>query len=408
LYLAAFAFYFKLNPIFVKWTGEKIAIPADQNIFQYSFFDETSRAYIHPLIIFFAVLAIAITSWKFYLLSVIERFIFFTSISVVLISFIAFGAFTFYGFRLPAYFVNLLIPGLRNGQYAVTLIQISVSLIAFIGIKIFLSSVSEISFRLKKSLLALTILISIVSLDAAKFFSVVIRWTDRLLSPNLFEIQDSFVRIPRYIGNYFLSGLKDGNYLLAILQMFFLLIPMILILRLTFFSKKDEKILDSKIYLRGLVFFVIFSFLSNVSFPKIEGTRDRWMVQSSKFELQEIRESVVRLPPGSLLITPFETYIGIDGISCFFLFDVSHPLVNQCGIGFAENNESLIHKISEASRCDKFSVARRAHVKYILLWGFSGARSEKACLEKFREKGWADQIRIFKHQDIGLWEFKSN
>ncbi len=399
LQTAAIAAYFSLNLDYIEWTGENIAIPEKQNLFQYSFFESTSRAYVHPVVILLAFCTLIYFFWYRNFIGFTEKMFIYNSFLIVIITFVAFGPFNLKNVKLPAFYLNDYIPGLRNGQYAVALIQIGVTLIATVGLKWFVTNALNFKERIQKNFHIFFILTSIISSD---FFRVM-----SALRNLIVQLSDGIFRISHPLAESLSLKLHDLKSALMVLPFFFTGVALVLIIN------NREKIQfgcstkTNNFYKIILATVMTFSFASNLHLPKIDNSIDRWMVRPTNFELSEIKQRIQALPPGALLISPFETYTGLNGLTCFFLVDRSHPLVNSCDVKSYHTGELLIEKINSAQNCEKFTIARNAQVRYLLVWNYSSADSEKDCLHELAKKKWADEIAILEKQNMGLWEFRS-
>ena len=400
LYTAAFAAYFSFHLDSIKWTGEKIAIPEKQNLFQYSFFESTSRAYLHPIIMLLALFTLIYFFLHRNLIGLMEKAIISNSLLMVIISFVAFGPFYVKNVKLPAFYLNDYIPGLRNGQYAVTLVQIGVSLISSVGLKLFVTDPFNFKGKIQKSFLVCFILISIVSSD---FFRV-----KNALRNLIVQMSSDIFRISQPLDASLFLKLQDLKSQRVVLALSFIGIALVLItmnnrLKINFGGLR----ITNNLYKLILLSVMTLSFLSNLHLPKIDNSIDRWMVRPTNFELDEITQTIQSLPPGALLVSPFETYLGSSGLVCLFLADRSHPLVNSCNVKSHHKVELLIEKISSAQECEKFTIARNAQERYLLVWNYTSADSEKDCLQELLKKKWVDKIAILEKQNVSLWEFSS-
>jgi hypothetical protein len=400
VYVAVFAAYFSSTLGFIKWTGENIAIPEKQNLLQYSFFEATSRAYLHPVVILLALFTLVYFFWHRNFIGLTEKIVIYNSLLMVMISFVAFGPFYLKNFKLPAFYLNEYIPGLRNGQYAVALVQIGVSLISTVGLKLFFTPTFKYKEKVQRSLLVLFILISIVSSDFFRF--------KNSLGNLVAQLSNDIFQINQTLAESLSLKFQDLKSELMVLTLFFTVVAIVLII-INNRAKIDfgNLIIKNNNYKLILVAAMTFSFLSNLHLPKIDNSIDRWMVRPTNFELSEIKQTIQSLPPGALLVSPFETYLSTSGLTCLLLVDRSHPLVNSCGMKSDHRTELLIEKIYSAQNCEKISLARNAQVKYLLVWNYSSANSEKNCLYEFEKKKWADEIVILEKQNVGLWEFIS-
>jgi hypothetical protein len=134
-YCIVAAIYFLENPLGVKWIGEDIGSPSLQGLFQYSLFESNSRAFINPFVIGLAGLGLISIGLKSNKPRSLERVIALFSTLVIIQSILLFGIHSIFGFKGPSFFLNYIINGLRNGQYAMSLVQMAFGLLAVIGLQ---------------------------------------------------------------------------------------------------------------------------------------------------------------------------------------------------------------------------------------------------------------------------------
>lgn len=97
----------------------------ENNLFKFAFLNPDSRSFINPIII------VGVTVWilsqlirsKNHYFEKIESQNIMACVYSIAFSFVLFGPFKFHGWDLPAYYVSELIPQIRNGIYAMLLIQ---------------------------------------------------------------------------------------------------------------------------------------------------------------------------------------------------------------------------------------------------------------------------------------------
>jgi len=299
------------------------------------------------------------------------------------------------GFKLPAYYLNLFVPGLRNGQYAILLIQLSLAFLAVVGLKMMIMDELIVKRNLMIPSFVFLIFISIVSIDPVKLIRVFYRWIRMIFKFDLGHVSKSFSKIPAY----FLPNENFNQIIFSILQVIFIFSTIYLVFTLGF------KVRRIKILKSSLIIVIILSFIVNVNFPKRDYSQDRWMVHPNNLNLKEINEKIRALPEGSILISPFETEMGTDGIVCLFLSDPLHPLVNTCNIGFARDESHLINRIFQSQNCDKYLVARESQVEYVLLLDYSKNLKAIGCLSLLQRNNLAKIVETFRNQDIQLWRF---
>ena len=100
-------------------------------------------------------------------------------------------------------------------------------------------------------------------------------------------------------------------------------------------------------------------------------------------EQTKIKEAILKLTPGPILIFPYGSIYPDSPLNCFFSVSLKHPLVNDCALLYPPRQNQLMKKIKTTSEvCDQIAIARNEDVKNFIFLDYDSTSSSKECVEK--------------------------